>query len=82
MLCQHSSGDAPWICPFQAAGGLRGTEVTCTPAAMGPRAAVRIVWCPFQPVYSVVFEGVTTMIMSYFSEKNMFAALPALVYNW
>ena len=53
-----------------------------SPAAMGPRAAVRIVWSPFQPVYSVVYEGVTAMIMSYFCEKNLFAMNPLLMYNW
>ena len=53
-----------------------------TPAAIGARGVVRIVWSPFQPVYSVVYEGVTTMIMSYFSEKNLFAMNPALAYNW
>ena len=53
-----------------------------TPTAIGARSVVRIVWSPFQPVYSVVYEGVTTMIMSYFSEKNLFAMNPALAYNW
>ena len=53
-----------------------------SPAAIGQRAAVRIVWSPFQPVYSVVYEGVTAMIMSYFCEKNLFAMNPLLMYNW
>ena len=29
-----------------------------TPAATLPRSLVRIVWSPFQPVHSVVYEGV------------------------
>ena len=51
------------------------------PTTAPPRNAHQIALQP-PPVYSMVFEGITTLIMSFIAERNMFAAAPWLVYNW
>ena len=51
------------------------------PTLVAPRNAHQIALQP-APVYSMVFEGITTLIMSFIAERNMFAAAPWLIYNW